>query len=284
MSSLAIASSRAASLAAQISHERLGSARQTLVFGIGFQIAMLIPSLAAFVLDERLVNAINVWTKPLKFQISLSINMLTMLFLLPLLSAAWRSSRTVRWSAVAVAFTGALEIAYIVLQASRGRPSHYNFLTPTEAFMYQMMGVGSVVLVLGPLLLALAIWRSPSADHRGLRMGAVLGLTIGAVLTLITAGYLSSGVMIETGRWVDGVRNDASGLPILGWSMVGGDLRVSHFFATHTMQALPLMGLFADRFAPGKYKMLVLASAAICIAIVALTFLQARSGMPFLVL
>lgn len=258
------------------------SARRVLIFGIGLQMAMFVPSLLAFLLDERVVNAINVWSKPLKFQLSMSLNMMTMLLLLPLLSAAWLASRTVRWSALAVAFASTFEIAYIVLQASRGRASHFNALTPPEYFMYQAMGVGSVILVLGPFIVGLAIWRSPAGHTRGLRLGAILGLTLGAALTLFTAGYLSSSIIVETGRWAAGVRNDSSGLPLLGWSTVGGDLRVSHFFATHTMQALPLVGLAADKFAPEKYRLLVWIAAAICTGIVALTFLQARSGTPFL--
>jgi hypothetical protein len=262
--------------------ELSSAARRVLIFGIGLQIAMLITSLAAYMLDERLVNAINVWSKPLKFQLSISLNMLTMLLLLPLLSVAWLSSRTIRWSATAVAFASTFEIAYIVLQASRGRASHFNTLTPVEGVMYQLMGIGSVILVLGPFIVGLAIWRSPAADNLGLRFGAILGLTIGAALTLFTAGYLSSSIILESGRWVGGAKNDASGLPLLGWSTTGGDLRVSHFFATHTMQVLPLVGLAADRFMQNKGRLLVWIAALVCISIVAVTFVQARSGMPVL--
>jgi hypothetical protein len=214
----------------------------------------------------------------------MSLNMVTVLWVLPLMSAAWLSSRTVRWSALAVAFASTFEIAYIVLQASRGRASHFNALTPVEGLMYQIMGIGSVILVAGPFLVGLAIWRSPATARPGLRTGANLGLTIGAAMTLFTAGYLSSSIIVESGRWVNGVRNDASGLPLLGWSTVGGDLRVSHFFVTHTMQALPLVGLAADRLSPDKSRPLVYAAALACIAIVAVTFVQARNGLPFLAL
>ncbi len=264
--------------------ERSLSARRILVFGIGLQVAMLIPSILALLLDERLVNAINVWSKPLKFQLSMSLNMLTIILLLPMLSDSWLKSRTIRWSSLAVAFASTFEIAYIVLQSSRGRASHFNALTPVEVTMYQLMGIGSVILVLGPLVVGIAIWRSPAVGNYGLRFGAILGLTIGALLTLFTAGYLSSSIIVESGRWVAGVRNDASGLPLLGWSTTGGDLRVSHFFATHTMQALPLAGLVADRFAPAKGRTLVWVATFLCIGIVAATFLQARNGIPFLAL
>jgi hypothetical protein len=150
--------------------------------------------------------------------------------------------------------------------------------------MYQIMGVGSVMLVLGPFLVGLAIWGSPATSSPGLRTGAILGLTIGAAMTLFTAGYLSSSIIVESGRWVNGVKNDSFGVPLLGWSTVGGDLRVSHFFATHTMQALPLAGLVADRFIPGESQLLVYAVTLACIGVVAFTFVQAKNGLPFLAL
>ena len=258
-------------------------ARNALIFGIGFQVAMFAPSLIAYALDERLVNAINIWTKPLKFQVSLVLHMLTMIWLMPLLSQAWQRSRSIRWSATAVAFAATAETAYIVLQSARGRGSHYIVQTPLEAAGYAAMGIGAVTLVLGSFILGIAIWLSRGHDRAGFRLGAILGLTAGSVLTLVTAGYLSTSLAVETGRWVGGLRNDATGLPLLGWSTTGGDYRVAHFFATHTMQALPLLGLAADRFAPARARLVIRVAATVCAAVVAATFMQARNGSPFLV-
>ena len=76
-------------------------------------------------------------------------------------------------------------------------------------------------------------------------MGAVLGLIVGSVVTLPATAPLAAGVIDGSGRWVGGVRTDATGLPIFGWSTTGGDLRVPHFFATLLLQILPLVGWIA---------------------------------------
>ena len=113
-------------------------------------------------------------------------------------------------------------------------------------------------------------------------IGAASGLMISAVLTLVTAGVLSSGAIDGPGHWVGGTRTDAGGLLLFGWSRSGGDLRVPHFFATHIMQALPLLGLLLDRVRPDRARMGVWIGAILGIALVAATFVQAVSGRPFI--
>ena len=258
-------------------------ARTLLLVAIGVQIAFLVPSFFAYMLDERLLNGVSVWSKPIKFETSIAITAGTVLLLLPLLDDAARASRTVRWSAHTIAIAGTLEIIYIVLQAARGRASHFNDETPLEGFLYSLMGVGAVSIVAGCFAIGWMIWRHGRRDiGEGLRLGAAWGLMIGAVLTVFTAGLLSSGVIAEAGHWVGGVRNDAGGLPLVGWSRSGGDLRVPHFFATHLMQGLPLLGLLLDRVAPASARKGIWVGAAAGVLFVAATFAQAAMGRPFL--
>lgn len=255
-------------------------ARRTLIFAIGSQVALLVPSLLAYGLDDRLVNGINVWTKPIKFQLSLGVMLLTLVWLLPLLSGERRASRLIRSTSLGVAAAAALEIGYITLQSARGRASHFNLATPAEAIMYNVMGAGALMLVVGCFIFGAAICRTgPSPRGEGLRVGAAVGLMLGAVLTLITASVLASSG--EAGHWIGGVRTDAGGLPLFGWSMTGGDLRVPHFFATHLMQALPILGLAADRTAPRSAGRVVWAGAGLGVIVVAATFAQAMAGAPF---
>jgi hypothetical protein len=237
----------------------------------------------AYLMDERLVNGINVWTKPLKFEFSLTVHFLTIALMLSLLTHTARGARLVRWTLYAAAASCVAEIGYIALQSARGRASHFNADTPIEAALYNIMGVGALILTIAPIVIGIQIWRSGRADiGAGLKRGAVLGLVLGGIATIVTAGFLSSSFIVETGRWMNGVRNDSHGIPLMGWSGTGGDLRVAHFFALHAMQALPLLGLAADRWGMGRENAIVFAGVGVWLAIVAGTFVQALNGLPFI--
>lgn len=268
MSTLTLDPPRGAADAAEAAH-------RTLLFGLAIQLALLAPSLIALGLDDRLLNAVSVWAKPIKFQLSLTLLFGTLVLLVPLALP----TRGIARACLVIVAAAVFEIAYITLQAARGRASHFNNETPVEAMMYRGMGGAVVVLVVTVGWIGLRIWRSPPRPGaEGLRQGAAIGLMLGAALTLVTASVLSSGA----GHWVGGPATDAGGLPLFGWSRSGGDLRVPHFFATHVMQALPLLGFAADRLAPRRAAPLVWAGAGISVLVVAATFAQAMAGRPFL--
>lgn len=250
--------------------------------GIGIALALLPPSLVALAIDERTLHGATVWAKPIKFQLSLAMAMATLVLLLPLIPAERRDGRTVRWAAGAVALASTLEVLYITLQAARGTASHYADGSDLERALYSLMGVGAFTIVAGCFVIGVVILRSPAGRHgAGLRLGAGIGLTLGAVTTLITAFVLGSGVD-GPGPWVGGSRSAADGLPLVGWSTTGGDLRVPHFFATHLMQALPVVGLLADRWRPASARSAVVVAAVAGTAVVVATFLQAMAGRAFL--
>jgi hypothetical protein len=257
--------------------------RRLLIVGIGLQLALALPSLLALFIDERVLNDISVWVKPLKFQASLTLMLVTLLLLLPLIEQRTRAGRGVWLASLVAVITASGEILYITLQAARGRASHFNDSTPFEATAYSVMGAGAALLVLSSLVIGLYILRRPSpVAPTGIRLGGGWGLVLGSVATLITAFALGSGEIGGPGHWVGGARTDLGGLPLVGWSRTGGDLRVPHFFATHIMQALPLLGLALDRIAPRFARSGIALGAIISIAVVIATFLQAVQGQPFL--
>ena len=78
---------------------------------------------------------------------------------------------------------------------------------------------------------------------------AVIGAGLGYLMTSPTAEQLAT--MEATGRPTQligahsvGVPDGGQGLPFVGWSTEGGDLRIGHFIGLHGMQVLPLIGWF----------------------------------------
>jgi hypothetical protein len=94
---------------------------------------------------------------------------------------------------------------------------------------------------------------------------------------LATAGLKDN----NCGHWVGGVASDSAGLPLLGWSTTGGDLRVAHFWALHAQQALPLFGAIVSTTRPQARTVVVLAAAAY-VGLIAFTFVQALAGRAFI--
>lgn len=284
ISMLTRTSPRAPSLPASAADQPRFVALQSMLL----MLVLLPASLLLLQTDPRLLNGISVWAKPIKFELSLALHFATMAMLVQLLAPAARAQPFLRHAFVAAGLAGLFEIGYIALQAARGRASHFNDGTPLESALYQVMGVGAVLLVAVAFYLGVRILKAPRAGlGPGLRLGAGLGLVLGALATLVTAGILGSGIVPELmglppGHWIGGTGNDADGLPLLGWSTHGGDLRVSHFFATHLMQTLPVLGWLADRYRPHQASWIVGAGAALQLALVGGTFVQAVLGQPFL--
>ena len=228
--------------------------------------------------DPRQLNDINIWSKPMKFYVSVGLHMMTLAFVARFINADVREKSSVYGLAWVLTFTVIAEVAYVTMQAARGRHSHWNFETNFESLMYAGMGVGAVIMILVAAVIGLLVYRYPVRKMgQGLRLGILLGMVLGFITTLIVAGYMSS----QNSHWVGGVPSDADGLPLVGWVRGGGDLRVPHFFATHLMQIIPLIGWMADRYSQRPTR-IVIAASAIGVSAVAATFIQALSGQQFI--
>jgi hypothetical protein len=64
----------------------------------------------------------------------------------------------------------------------------------------------------------------------------------------------------------------------------GEDLRVPHFFATHLMQAVLLVGIFADRLRITSKQILVIGNAICVVTVIVVPFIQATNGYSFAVI
>ena len=251
--------------------------------------AMLLVTLLAYGLDERMLRGVNIWSKPVKFALSFGLHLATLLWLVSLLTHEAQQYVSTRLAILAASVASVVEVFYVALQSARGRASHFNFETQLESLMYYgVMGGAALVIVLATFTLGVSVLRTPKpALSMGLLMGAGWGAIFCAIATLIVAGALASGRFSAAGPWIGAVRTDAGGLPIVGWSRSVGDLRVPHFFATHLIQALPLVGWLADHLASRtRYSLnprwVVIVVLMLSLLLVTWLFVQALSGQPFI--
>jgi hypothetical protein len=241
-------------------------------------LALMAPTALALALDPRSLNDIPIWIKPLKFQASVGLYLLTLAWFMAVLPERIRRGR-VAGALVAAAIGASLfEIAYITLQAARGLASHYSVDDPFHAAMYTLMGIGAVTLTAVSPAVAALLWRHrPARWTTAFWLSAILGLALTFVLGAGAGAVLSAG----DGHWIGGVRSDAGGVPVFGWSRTGGDLRAAHFLGMHALHGLPIVGFIAGRLLPpGKaIGAVVMAAAAYCAA-TGVVFWLALGGIP----
>ena len=200
-------------------------------------LALLLPLALAAGFDERLLRGANVWWKPMKFALSIAVFALTTAWFIGHLPAARRSSRAVRWVVGLVVGAGSFEFLYIALQAGLGAASHYNETSVFHAVMYALMGVGALLLTASQPMLAWQLHRHPQP---ALAPAYRLAVTTGLLLTFVLGAGV--GLLLSAYQPPSG-----AGLPLLGWSTTGGDLRPAHFLGIHAQQLLPLAGLALAR-------------------------------------
>ena len=211
------------------------------LFGIAL-LAAMVPTAIAFGLDDRTLRGASVWLKPLKFMLSIGVLSLTTAWFIGHLPRQHRRGRWITTVAAMVIGAGAFELAYITVQAARGLASHYNVGDTFHAVMYQLMGLGAVVLTASQPLLAWRLWRHPDARIPPVYRASVLA---GLVLTFVLGGGV--------GALLSGMQPPAvAGLPFFGWSPSSGDLRPAHFLGLHSEHLLPAAGLALATFLPAR--------------------------------
>lgn len=234
-------------------------------------LALALPTLAAMALESRTLDGVNLWVKPLKFQLSLALYTLTLAYFARFLPPAGRRQRAFD---LAVAAAIVLEMLWIGGAAMWGTGSHFNregVMSP----LYALAGLAALLLTTASLVQGLRLRRAATGLPPALHLSVWLGLVLTFVLTVPLAGYMAS----TEGHFV-GTGTGAPGLWLMGWSREVGDLRIGHFFATHAMQVLPVLGLMVAGLRSGRT--LVLAGAGLYVLVTLGTFAQALAGRPFL--
>jgi hypothetical protein len=249
----------------------------------GIAILMLfamVPTLSAMAMDTRTTNGINVWDKPFKFQLALFMYAATLALYANWLPKTMRESPAYRIFSLVVAACIVLEMIWLVGAAANGIPSHFNEGSAFMASTYRLMGILAIILTSASLVFGIAFLRDrDSSLDPAFRLSLGQGLVLTFLATVIVAGFMASG----PGHWVGGTPTDSAGLAFMGWSRDGGDLRVSHFFATHALHFVPAVGFLASKaLLPAKARLAVYSASIAFTGLIVFTFFQALAGRPFL--
>jgi len=263
----------------------------------GLMAVLALVCLAGLLVDDRTVNGSPTWLKPLKFAVSFGLYGSTLAWMLRFV----RRGRRIAWwtASVAVAATVA-EAGAIVLQAARGRASHFNVATPYDDAVYNLMGNLALVIWLTTFVVAVVVSLQSHVDRAvlwAMRFGLFLslsGMLVGVLMAQPTADQQrisdAGGVLTVSGAHAVGVPDDGPSMPLTGWSSTGGDLRIAHFVGLHALQALPLLAwlliVLAGRFprlAPPAVRARLVAVGAFSYAgLLALLLWQALRGQALL--
>ncbi|MGW4484541.1 hypothetical protein ACWEOE_11940 [Amycolatopsis sp. NPDC004368] len=228
-----------------------GRLHRPLVVLAGAMAVLLVVSAAGLVFDDRtLVNA-PLWAKPFKFAVSVGMYALTLAWLLTLVR---RGRRVGWWLGTAFAVGIGADMALLVWQVvGRGRALHFNHATPDDLSINNFVATGAFTAwsATAAVVVLLLFQKLPDrALSSALRWGTALAAVgMGSALLMFSPtpqqrAVMSEGVRPPTvGGHTVGLADGGPGLPVLGWSTAGGDLRIPHFVGIHAIQVLPLIAL-----------------------------------------
>ncbi|GAA1730021.1 hypothetical protein [Microcella frigidaquae] len=260
------------------------------LLALGILLAVLtVVTLVGRLVDDRELLGVNLWEKPLKFAISGTIYAITWAWIIGHFT---RWQRAAWWAGTVIAVTLAIELVVIVGASVAGITSHFNVSTPLSTTLWSIMAAAITTLWVATFVAGVALWRNPGADparQAAIRTGvaiSLLGMGLAFLMTGPTAEQLNDFQGIA-GAHAVGVADGGPGLPLLGWSTLGGDLRIPHFIGMHALQALPLLALLLEWGArrgimPLRDALvrrgLVLTGAGAYLAVVGLVTMQALRG------
>ncbi|MET9018516.1 hypothetical protein ABZV93_00885 [Actinopolymorpha sp. NPDC004070] len=215
--------------------------------------AVAVVGVAGLFADHRVLTGMPIWAKPTKFALSILIYSVTWAWLI---SQLRHLRRTAWWMGTIAAVGLVAEMVVIVGQVLRGTTSHFNETTPLNGALWQAMGISIAFVWVATLVVCVILFRNPGPDRArnlAVRAGgilALLGMGLGFLMVMPTAEQIATDSDIAGAHTV-GLADGGPGLPLLGWSTVGGDLRIPHFVGMHALQLIPLAALALEFLARG---------------------------------
>lgn len=219
-----------------------------------FSIVLIPFVILAMWLDPVTITGVNGWIKPLKFLISSAVYTSTLFWMLTYVQG-WR--RYVQITAWFAGLALMVENSLIIMQVLRGTASHFNMSTVFDGVIFSTMGTLIFILAFLNLAVAIRLVFQKMEDRVfgwSLRLGllaTVAGMLVAMLMTSPTSAQLEhvakTGEMPVVGAHSVGVADGGPGLPLVGWSTEGGDLRIPHFIGLHAMQIIPLVGWLLTR-------------------------------------
>lgn len=221
--------------------------RHALFTAMGAVLLATVPVFLIFgLMDDRLVDGFGVWVKPLKFSVSLGVYVLTLAFFVPWMREG--ATRTISFRIIAGLLLLAIvyESAWLWSAAALGVRSHYNMDGGLFTLLYPVAGLAAIVLLVPAFAMGVSVLRARrGAVNPALSSAIGWGLILTAVLTMIVAPTLANPMQQGLGGSKDGY-----GEGFFGWHMVG-DLRAAHFFSTHALHVIPVVGFALSRIDRG---------------------------------
>ena len=215
------------------------------------------------------------WRKPIVFGFSTGVTSLSIGWVLIFLP----KHRLRGWL-----LSGALGISFLVevflidMQQWRGVPSHFNYSTPFDAAVFNIMGTMIVVVEL--VIIVVALWtffslKAPLSLTWAIRLGMVLLVVSQIFGNLIIANGIPKVLDFQTGEFISEEVNSAY---IFG---AAGSMKLPHALTLHAIQVLPVLAfllLFTNWSQSRRLTAVMVATAGYAGLVVVSTF-QTFSGL-----
>ena len=241
--------------------------RNKLLYWFGlFNIAVGIVCLILMQVDDKQILNVNRWLKPMKFYFSVGLMILTMGWLLHYLNDTKKIKRFTWLLIISMFFENGL----IILQAIRGTTSHFNASTIVDGMIFNFMGIFILIFTICCIRICIAFFRQKQFS---ISDAYVWGIRLGILFFVLFS--MEGGIMLSLMKHTVGGPDDSTGIPVMNWSKDYGDLRIAHFAGIHSLQVLPLLGVYI-----AKTKKQAIIISLLYFAIVAALFIQAMKGIP----